>query len=263
MTNSLLAAAVSCAVMAASMANAVAQITNADQARQYRTCMALARSEPRRGIDMANGWEKNGGDAGARHCRAIALFQLGEHAEAGRQLEALARTASTLSDALRAEIFAQAGQAYQAAQLGPRALAAQNAAIALDPGNVEIWIDRSITHAAAGDFRAAVSDLTRALTLAPARADALVLRAAAWRRLDDPRAAAADAEAALRVRSDDPEALLERGLARRALGDKSGGDVDLRRVLTLVPAGSDTAARAHAALQAPSGATPQPAHKAK
>ena len=51
------------------------------------------------------------------------------------------------SPAMRAEVYAQAGQAFQAARLGEQALAVQNAAILLDPRNVEIWIDRSITYA--------------------------------------------------------------------------------------------------------------------
>ena len=48
---------------------------------------------------------------------------------------------------LRAEVFAQAGQAYQAARLGEKALSMQNAAILLDPRNADIWVDRSITFA--------------------------------------------------------------------------------------------------------------------
>lgn len=248
-----------CAILAAPLADGLAQTLRTDPARRYTDCMALARSEPKRGIEMARAWENAGGGAGARHCRAIALYELGDHVEAGKQLETLAREMTGQSNALRAEIFAQAGQAYQAARLGEQALAAQNAAILLNSQNAEIWIDRSITYAAVGAYREAVSDLTHALALAPGRSDALVLRASARRQLGDYKAAIADVDPVLRADPNAAEALLERGLARRGLGDKAGSDGDLRKALTLLPAGSEQAARARAALAAPPGApTPAP-----
>jgi tetratricopeptide (TPR) repeat protein len=256
MRRTLSGATLLCAIIAGPAVTA--QTPHADPARQYANCMSIARSEPRRGLDLALTWEKAGGGSGARHCRAIALVGLGNHVEAAQQLETLAREMTGQSAALRAEIFAQAGQAYQAARLGERALSVQNAAILLDPKNAEIWIDRSITFAGVGDYRAAAADLTRALQLAPGRVEALVLRAAAWRQSNDFKAAAADADAALRADPNNIEALLERGLARRALGDRAGGDTDLRRLLTLVPPNSDAAARARAAMGG-TGAAPAPA----
>lgn len=235
---------------------ALAQTPHADPARQYSTCMATARSEPRRGFEIATAWEKAGGGTGARHCRAIALYGLGNHVEAGQQLEVLAREMTGQSPAMRAEVYAQAGQAYLAARLGEQALAVQNAAILLDPRNVEIWVDRSITYAGVGAFREAASDLTRALTLAPGRADVLVLRAGAWRQLKDFKAALADADTVLRVEPNAPDALLERGLARLALGDRKAGEGDLRKTLSLVPEDSDQAARARAALGISAGRQP-------
>ncbi|HJQ59238.1 MAG TPA: tetratricopeptide repeat protein, partial [Vineibacter sp.] len=220
----------SAAMLAATVSFAPAQTPHADPARQYANCMSLARSEPRRAIELAAAWEKAGGGTGARHCRAIALFGLGSHVEAGQMLEALGREMTGQTPALRAEVFAQAGQAYQAARLGEQALAAQNAAILLDPRNAEIWIDRSITYAGVGDWRAAISDLTRALQLKPGRVDALVMRAAARRQSNDAKGAVADADAAVRADANNTEALLERGLARRAAGDRAGSDTDLRRL---------------------------------
>jgi tetratricopeptide (TPR) repeat protein len=258
----MIAAAV-LATMPASMP-VMAQTPHADPARQYAACMAVARSEPKRGLETALAWEKAGGGTGARHCRAIALFGLGSHVEAGQQLEALAREMTGQSAAMRAEVYAQAGQAYQAARLGEQALAVQNAAILLDSRNVEIWIDRSITYAGVGAYREAAADLTRALALAPGRVDVMIMRAAAWREVRDFKAALADAEAALRIDPNSPDALLERGLARVALGDRKGGEGDLRRTLSLVPQESDLATRARAALgvsgsRPPAAPSPAPA----
>ncbi|WP_178133631.1 tetratricopeptide repeat protein [Vineibacter terrae] len=256
MTRILLVAAVLCGAVATPWAAGLAQSPSTDPARRYADCMATARADPKRGIEIARAWESAGGGAGARHCRAIALFELGDHVEAGKQLETLAREMTGQSNALRAEIFAQAGQAYQAARLGEQALAAQNAAILLNSQNPEIWIDRSITYAAVGAYREAVSDLTHALALSPGRGDALVLRAAAWRQLGNFKAAVTDADAALRANSNASDALLERGMARRALRDRNGSDADLRKVLSLVSDSSQQAAQARAGLAAPLGPPP-------
>jgi tetratricopeptide (TPR) repeat protein len=245
--------------MAAPWVAGRAQTPHADPARRYAECMAIARSDPRRGIEVARAWEKAGGGLGARHCRAIALFELGDHVEAGKQLEALAREMTGQSDVLRAEIFAQAGQAYQAARLGEQALAMQNAAILLNSQTPEIWIDRSITYAGVGAYREAAADLTHALALAPGRGDILVLRAAARRQLGDFKGAVADADQALRTEPNSPDALMERGMARRALGDRAASDADLRKLLTLVPAASEQAAQARAALSGAPPAGPPPA----
>jgi tetratricopeptide (TPR) repeat protein len=262
MTRILLVTAALCGAVAMPGAAGLAQTPSTDPARRYADCMATARIDPKRGIEIARAWEGAGGGAGARHCRAIALLELGDHVEAGKQLEALAREMTGQSNALRAEIFAQAGQAYQAARLGEQALAAQNAAILLNSQNPEIWIDRSITYAAVGGYREAVSDLSHALALEPGRGDALVLRAAARRQLGDFKAAVADADAALRTDPNVADAFLERGLARRALNDRNGSDADLRKVLSLVPATSEQAARARAGLAAPLGPPPSAAPQA-
>jgi regulator of sirC expression with transglutaminase-like and TPR domain len=185
---------------------------------------------------------------------------MGDQVEGAQELETLAREMTGQSPALRAEILAQAGQAYQAVRLADRALAVQNAAILLDPRNPEIWIDRSITYAGVGAYREAAGDLTRALALAPTRSDILELRAAAWRQLEDFKAAIADADAALHLAPQSAQALFERGMARRSMGDRARGDADLRAVLTISPAGA-LAARARMALAAPAPVGPPASRK--
>ncbi|QQS14567.1 MAG: tetratricopeptide repeat protein [Rhodospirillales bacterium] len=251
-----LAAVTAFVCLATSAAGAGAQSPFADPNRQYQSCMAVARSEPRRALEVAQSWHAAGGGIGARHCAAIAMYELGQYIEAAQRLEGLGREMTGQSLALRAEVFAQSGQAYQAARIADRALQMQNAAILLDPKNAEIWVDRSITYAAVGAYRDAVADLTRALSLAPARPDILVVRAAAHRNLNDAAAARNDAEAALKLEPNYPEGLLERGLARRMLRDKAGSDADLRKVLSVVPANSELAERANAGLAAPLGPPP-------
>lgn len=240
-----------------------AQSPTADPARRYSACMAVARAEPVKALRMAQDWYKDGGGLAARHCAAIALYGLGQFVEAGTELERLGREMTGQSAQLRAEVFAQAGQAFQAARLGEKALSMQNAALLLDPRNADIWVDRSITFAAVSAWREAAADLSRALELSPNRPDVLVLRAAAWRNAGDPAKALADAEAALKLEKDYPDALLERGLARRLRNDRAGSDADLKRVIALTGETSDLGKRAKDALQGAAPAKPPQAPPAK
>jgi tetratricopeptide (TPR) repeat protein len=233
-----------------------AQAPATDPAKRYTACMAQARAEPVRAMNTAKEWYKDGGGLAARHCAAIAFYGLGQFVEAGTELERLGREMTGQSAQLRAEVFAQAGQAFQAARLGEKALSMQNAALLLDPRNADIWVDRSITFAAVSAWREAASDLSRALELSPNRPDVLVLRAAAWRNAGDPAKALIDAEAALKLEKEYPDALLERGLARRLRNDRAGSDADLKRVIALTGENSDLGKRARDAMQGAAPAKP-------
>jgi tetratricopeptide (TPR) repeat protein len=249
----MIARALALTITVSLAAPAVAQSPAVEPARRYSACMAQARAEPVAALNLARNWLDEGGGTAARHCMAIALYGAGQFVEAGSQLEQIGREMTGQSAQLRAEVFAQAGQAYQAARLGEKALSMQNAAILLDPRNADTWVDRSITYAAVAAWREAASDLTRALELAPGRADVLVLRAAAWRNVGDSAKALADAETALTIEKDYPDALLERGLARRLRNDRAGSDADLKRVIALAGDESDLGQRAKDAMR---GATP-------
>ena len=235
---------------------ALAQSPSVEPGRRYSACMAQARAEPVKALNVARAWLDEGGGLAARHCVAIALYGAGQFVEAGTQLEQIGREMTGQSAQLRAEIFAQAGQAYQGARLGEKALSMQNAAILLDPRNADIWVDRSITFAAVAAWRESASDLTRALELAPNRPDVLVLRAAACRGVGDTARALDDAEAALKIEKDYPDALLERGLARRLRNDRAGSDADLKRVITLAGENSDLGQRAKDAMRGAAPAKP-------
>jgi len=124
-----------------------------------------------------------------------------------------------------------------AALVSSSALAAQSAALSLEPDNVELLIDRSVTLAQARNYWEAIDDLNRALELAPGRGDVLVLRASAYRYVDALDLAAEDLAAALAHNPDDVEALLERGILRRLTGDDDGARADWVRVVSLDPQG--------------------------
>ena len=234
-----------------------------DNLRRYIQCMTLARREPLKALPLAEKWMGEGGSLGARHCVAIAMLESGRHVPAATQLEAIARDMGQERPGLRAELYAQAGQAWMEAGQVENAAAAQGKALALKSDDPDLWIDRGLSHAAMKAWPRAISDFDRALTLRPRDVETIVLRAASWRNAGDATRAFTDAQFALRIAPEHSEALLERGFAYLSLGDKKAAETDFSKVLALVPPGSDAARRAEAGLRGeqPSSATPAPAAK--
>jgi len=209
-----------------------AQTWSAADSAAYRACLETAESAPDRAIEEALRWEQRGGGHGARHCAAVAFARRGDHAAAAKRLESLAW--SLPGDApqrVRAEILAQAGNAWISARKHESALAVLAAAVDLAPGDATIRIDRAVALAAVSRYQDAVIDLSAALIADPNSVEALVLRAGAYRRLERLDAAARDADRALFLSPRDPQGLLERGVIRRMTGDRAGAAADWRRLI--------------------------------
>lgn len=222
-----------------------AQPLGATAPEEYAACMAAARRAPDQALLTANAWIMRSGGAPAEHCAAVALIGLGRYVEAAQALERLAQQLRDGDAAVRAGLLGQVGQAWLMAGEVERAAAAQSAALAAAPDNVELLVDRSIALASLGRYWEAVDDLNRAEDLAPARADILVLRASAYRHLDALELAEADIERALDRDPDNPEALLERGLLRHAAGDARGARATWQQVLATGESPAAVAAREH------------------
>jgi regulator of sirC expression with transglutaminase-like and TPR domain len=218
--------------------------------------MQQARREPLKALPIAEKWKAEGGGLGARHCVAIAMFGSGKYVPAAMQLEQIEREMGAERPALRAELLAQAGQAWMEANQAENAARAQSRAIDLKPDDVELWIDRGLSYAAMRAWPRAISDFDRALVLEPYKVEIYVLRAAAWRNAGNPAKALADADRALTIAPDNPDILLERALALQAEGNHKSATADLNKALKHAPAGSDIAKRAEAALR---GEPPEPA----
>lgn len=215
-----------------------------EAAKQYADCMQLAAQNPDKAIERARTWVDQGGGDPARHCRAIAHFNKGHYAEAGRQLETLAETMEKGSrPELRADALAQAGQAWLLEGNVPRAEAAQTAALDIAPKDPELWVDRALTRFEMADYWKAIDDLNRASELAPDNATVYVFRASAYRHVDSLELARDDIRRALKLDPDNPVALLERGIVNRLSGDKAAARKDWLKVIDLAP---DTPAAATA-----------------
>ena len=215
--------------------DARAQADDPELAAQYQACMDLAETNPDEALEQAETWVDLGGSDPARHCAAVALMRLGHYEAAGQELETLAASLEPAFAFLQIPVLIQAAQARLAAGKVDRAYAVQTTALARQPNDIELLVDRAMTAASVGNFAAAIDDLNRALSHAPNRADILVLRASAHRFLDQPEAALADIEAALSLDPDNAEGLLERGNLRRQAGNDAGARDDWLRVTRLAP----------------------------
>ncbi len=220
---------------AAAAAPAPAGQPEASDAARYGSCVALAHDKPQEALTTAESWREESGGFPAEHCAALALIGLGRYPEAARQLEALAGAMMQEKPELRAGALEQAGQAWLLADEAARAKAAFDAALAFEPKDPDLLIDRAQAEAAAKQFWKALDDLNAALEIAPKRADALIYRASTYRQLDSLDLALADVEQALKLSPDAVSGLLERGNIRRLKGDLAGAGADWRRVEELAP----------------------------
>jgi tetratricopeptide (TPR) repeat protein len=207
-----------------------------DDAKEYQTCMTLAKSKPDDGWEESLAWASMGGGEPARHCGAIALIELGKYDEAGHRLEDLANETKR-GDAIRAQMLAQAAQAWLLANNVDRADADQRAALKLAPDDPGILIDHAITLAQVHHYQDAINDLSQVLARQPNRIEALTLRASAYRYLGDFAAARTDIDHALQLDPTFPDALVERGILRRLSGDPNGARQDWLAVIRTVPSG--------------------------
>ncbi|MGE5505766.1 MAG: tetratricopeptide repeat protein [Actinomycetota bacterium] len=215
---------------------------------EYRKCFVLARTQPEQGWEEALAWASLGGGEAARHCGAVALIGLGKYEEAAHRLEALAQE-SRRPESVRAEMLAQAGQAWLLAGNPQRALAAQDTALGLVPGSPELELDKAVTLAQVGHYKEVVAVLDDVLRRQPNRTEAMVLRASAYRYLEQMALAKDDVARALVLDPEFADGLLERGMLRRIEGDDVGARADWIKVLSLAPPESPTAEAARRNLE--------------
>lgn len=196
-------------LLLAASASAQDETPSFEQA-QYEACLALIDRSPEAAYEEGLAWRAQGGGWPAMHCIALARYALGQHGIAARRLESTAEGAVVATDATRAIILGQAGDAWIAARefaFAERAfrrgqeLAADDAglalgvaealaqqekwaeaeqaashALALDSAMVRAWRVRGQARLELGNLEGAASDLAEALGRDNEDIDALVLR---------------------------------------------------------------------------------------
>jgi len=183
-------------------------------------CVALIESDAERAYEEGMAWSQEHRRAEGWRCAAMALVELGRVPEGARRLEALGSSPEHGSSGWRAEVLAQAGNAWLIAGNAPAARRALSDAITLmgDDASVlpDLLIDRAQAHALAENWRQAEEDLNRALDLRTEDALAYRLRAVARMNQSAFALAVADAERAAALDPDNIEALLVLGHTREA-----------------------------------------------
>lgn len=205
-------------------------------ANAYRACIQLAKQKPGDGFEAAIAWRDEGGGAGAKHCTAIALVNLGQFADAALRLEKLAGEMKDFAGVERAAVLGQSGRAWFRAGQPDRAQAVLSTALVLAPDNVDLYVDRGEIVAASGLLWEAVDDFNAALERAPGHLDALLFRGAAYRLLDAPELARSDLEAALTHDTDNPDALVELGAVELLDGQRHAARQRWLRAINVAPA---------------------------
>ena len=100
--------------------------------RTYQACLQLARKQPDKALELAGKWIALGGTEAAHHCQALALIGLKDYGEGATRLEELVQ--HSIQPALvRANMLAQAAQAWLLQDEPSRAYADQTAALKLVP----------------------------------------------------------------------------------------------------------------------------------
>ena len=212
---------------------ALAQGGAPDGEVDYDACLSLAERDAVSALDMAQTLKlKRGEDAaGGLHCEALALMKLDRPADAGRTFFELAERLTRADDAMRAEVYGQAGDAFAIAGNAENAIRAYDNAIARMPGEAVYYAGRERVKAISGEWEGTRADAAEALAIDPFSFESLLLRSAANRTLGHPRAALVDANRAVEMRPRDLEALLERGLVHLELDDKAGAYADWSAVI--------------------------------
>ncbi len=213
-----------------SAANAQTPVKNTQEVR-YTACLAQARTRSADAFDEAARWHDDGGGLPSRHCAAIALINLGQPSEAAARLSELARAPGSASAQLRADLFAQAGNAWLLGGISSEAVNRFTDALKLTPDEPQILTDRARAYVMLGQLADAGQDLNRSITVAPNYIEAYVVRAGLRRKAGDMALAREDITKALKLDPNHSQALLERGIERQIDGDRQGARADWLKVI--------------------------------
>ena len=219
--------------------------------QRYDTCVDLATSNPAQGEANANAWRGADGGYFAEQCLGISYANEHRWDLAAGAFEGAAKDAELAHDNRAANYWAQAGNAWLAADDTVKARAALDAALAsggltgLQRG--EAQFDRARALVAAGDLPGARGDINHAIELAGK--DPLVWLASATlaRRMNDLPRAHEDIAQALTLSRDDASVQLEAGNIAAVSGDEAGAKAAWGQAVTIAPDG-DAGQRAKAAL---------------
>jgi tetratricopeptide (TPR) repeat protein len=195
---------------------------------RFDACVAAIDADAAAAYEEAMAWAAEGQSLHAYRCAAMAMVGQNRYAEGARRFEALSAALGAHTDATRAELLAQAGNAWLLDRDPGRARSALTRAITLMQGDrtfmPDLLIDRARAYAQEGDYRHAEEDLSAALDMRANDALALRLRASSRMHQNSFDLAETDAMAAVAIEPTNVDALLMLGHTREA--KRTGAPVD-------------------------------------
>jgi len=184
----------------------------------YKECTDLAMSNPQTALAKAGEWLKIDDGFAAHHCRAMALYGLGQFPQAAEALMVVRDKIIPDNIALRTYVARQGARAWVNAGRTDAALALLTTQISdMSIGkfdnateaklSAELLLDRAKLRRKFGQTTEAVQDLDHAISLSPLNEDVLLERALAFEQLRDLSLAKADAQSVLRLNPTQPDAV--------------------------------------------------------
>ena len=220
------------AMLFVSIASAALAADEKADAAHYQRCVLQVAQSPSAALEAAKSWQAEDGGAPAGHCEALALLALKRPTDAATRLEALAIAPGDYDGALRADLYAQAGNAWLVAEKPDKAIDALSSAIeraqntSISSSALALYYsDRARAHLLRNERIEAQSDLDHSIALAPT-ALALTLHARVRREARDGKTAAADLSRALALDPNFAEAYLERGRLTAMTGNAKAARAD-------------------------------------
>lgn len=215
MTASLSRFALGAAFTLFASAAGIAQAPLDPQAR-HAACLEAIAEDAETAYEDALTWRHQAGGWPAEHCVSLALIALGQPIDGADRLRAAAEGAISATDASRAIMFGQAGDAYLQGGDPAAAGAAFTRGIDFAPQDAGLRLGRAQAAFAQENYEDAEEFAGEAVAVAPESADALRLRGEARLLQNDLSGAEADMRAARALAPDDIEVLLLRGRINEA-----------------------------------------------
>ena len=144
-----------------------------------------------------------------------------------------------------AELYVERGRAYRSAENVASALRDFTRAIEIDPRNARALASRGLALAKVDAFEEAEAEFAKALEIDPRSVEAFAYRAWAYKQTGQPELGLKEIEKALRIDAQKADVFWAKGEVEQALGRTDGAVTSFRKALSLRPAHRE----ARAALQ--------------
>jgi len=188
----------------------------ADAPDRYLDCLLLIEDDIELGRRAAQLWADEGGGASAQHCLALADIAAGFGKLGAARLEEIAKRNDAGDVLARAQLYAQAANAWLDVDEPENADAAIKSALELAPDTAELHLTDARVKMAKKDWHRVIAAVSRAEDAGVGSVDGYVRRGRARLEIGDTEGAAADTVSALSADPSNIDALTLRGDVQRA-----------------------------------------------